>query len=357
MIGALAGLALVGCHHDPLSDLDGTPSAVKISFTELDLNLGASGSITASVVDGRAVPLEIPVSFTSRNTAVATATIDPTYQAIPATSARAVVGTTGLGVTYIVASGGGVSDSVRVVTFPLAFLGALSTTTPKGGQPLAIASTAQLKFSPAAVSVVFPGVATPATIVSATADTVKVLTPYGATPGPLTIAGVAVTYLPGPTITLPTTANVTVSGDYWAADASWQTAPDITALLPASGQSSKILLTTIATDNSAVCPEAALGFGSTGPCMMFHFTGGATYNFSTDWVGAATAPDIDVYACSDSTVANFGTACFEDGGNGATSSKPQATGVHAYPAGDHWFVVEVYGGGSSSNITVTISRP
>ena len=92
---------------------------------------------------------------------------------------------------------------------------------------------------------------------------------------------------------------------------------------------------------------------------MFHFNlaSGTTYNFSTDWEGAATSPDIDVYACSDSTVANFGSACFEDGGAGATGSKPQATGPFAYPAGDHWFVVEIFGGGSSGNITVTISRP
>jgi hypothetical protein len=148
------------------------------------------------------------------------------------------------------------------------------------------------------------------------------------------------------------------TGSYWAADSSWQTAPDITPLLPAAGQSSSII-SGPAPSNAAICPEFVLAFGSAGPCMIFKFTlaSTTTLNFTTDWEGGATSPDVDVYACSDSTLANFGTACFEDGGAGATSSKPQTTGPHAYPAGTHYFVIENYAGSASKNLRTTIAQP
>jgi hypothetical protein len=93
--------------------------------------------------------------------------------------------------------------------------------------------------------------------------------------------------------------------------------------------------------------------------MMFKFTlaDTATFNFRTDWEGEAAAPDVDIYACSDSTVANFGSACFEDGGNGATGAKPQATGAFQYSAGTHYFVIETYDGPPSKNMRTTIIRP
>ena len=444
LLGVLAGLALAGCRSDPLGSLDGVPKTMVLNLSEIALDNGSSRTVTASVVDARAVPLAEPVTFESRDPGVVTAVPDPTYQPVPATSARAVVQAVGLGVTYVVATAAGVKDSLLVVTFPVIFDGSLSGTTVAGGTELTIASTPTLKFDVATVAVRFLGFGA-APIISATTDTVKVLAPFGATPGPLTIHGLTLTYLPGVTGTLSTASSVTVTGDWvlssttptggstlavastailkfsdstevvhpsfgalpvisrtpdtikvlsaytsgqltitnvnvtlapglvvslgtvavvqptgdaWAGDDNWQTAPNITSLLPASGASSQILLTA-GPANAAVCPEAALGFGSSGPCMMFRFTLAAptTYNFSTDWEGGATSPDIDVYACSDSTVANFGSACFEDGGAGATSSKPQATGAFTFPAGDHWFVVEIFGGGTTKNIVTTISRP
>lgn len=355
----LTGLALVGCHKDPLADLDGTAAQVTLDFAQLTLNNGSSGTVTASVVDSRAVPLPEAVTFVSRDPTIATTANDPSYSPVPATSSRAVVQATGLGVTYVVATGAGRSDSTKVVVLPLNFDGALSSATPAGGSTLAIAGTSLLKFNPASVSVHFP-TAGAATIVSKTTDTVKVFVPYGAAPGPLTISGITLAYLPGTTVSLNTAATVTVTGDFWAGDSSWQTAPDISALLPADG-SSRFFIVTTGRPNAAKCPEVVLGFGSSGPCMMFRMVlpDTATYSFSVDWEGGASSPDIDVYACSDSTVsaASFNASCFEDGGGGATGAKPQEINSYQFPAGDHWFVIEVYGGGSSSNIFVTITRP
>lgn len=359
LFGVLTGLALVGCHKDPLGDLDGTPSAVTLSFAELTLNNGSSQTVTASVVDARSVPLPEGVTFTSRAPAIASVAPDPTYAPVPATSARAVVQATGLGVTYVVATGAGLNDSTKVIVLPLNFNGALSSTTPAGGSILTIASTSLLKFNPATVSVSFP-TRGEANLVSKTADTVKVIVPYGAGPGPLTISGIAVTYLPGASVSLNTAANVVVTGDFWAGDSSWQTAPDITARLPVLNGTSLFIVTT-GRPNASKCPEVVLGFGSTGPCMMFRMSlaDTATYSFSVDWQGGASSPDIDIYACSDSTVsvASFNSACFEDGGGGATGAKPQEINSYQFPAGDHWFVIEIFGGGSSDNIAVTITRP
>lgn len=361
LFGVLTGLALVGCHKDPLGDLDGTPSAVTLSFAELTLNNGSSQTVTASVVDARSVPLPEGVTFTSRAPAIASVAPDPTYAPVPATSARAVVQATGLGVTYIVATGAGLNDSTKVIVLPVNFNGALSSTTPAGGSILAIASTSALKFNPATVSVSFPTMGE-ANLVSKTADTVKVIVPYGAGPGPLTISGITVTYLPGASVSLNTAASVVVTGDFWAGDSLWQTAPDITTLLPLLNGTS-LFITTTGRPNASKCPERVLfgppPNGSTGPCMIFHLTlaDTATYSFSVDWQGGASSPDIDIYACSDSTIANFGSACFEDGGGGATGAKPQEINSYQFPAGNHWFVIEIFGGGSSDNIAVTITRP
>ena len=121
MIGVLAGLALVGCHHDPLNGLDGTPAYLTKNFSEIDLSLSAAtktGTITASVVDGRATPLEDPVVFSSRNSAVATAVIDTSYHPVSPTSSRALVRAIAAGTTYVNLSGAGLSDSVKIVVTP-----------------------------------------------------------------------------------------------------------------------------------------------------------------------------------------------------------------------------------------------
>jgi hypothetical protein len=263
--------------------------------------------------------------------------------------------------------GGGLTGTVTVNVVPVVFGGVLSSTTPRGGDTLKIFATPVLKFDPDSVTVTFGG-DEPGTIVFVNAESIKVLTPFSSAAA-VRIKGVVTTFIPGLHLTLPTAASVTQTGDRWAGAGSWQTAPDITASLPAAGQSVKLLSGSVP-NNKAICPEFVLGFGSGGPCTMFKFTLAAatTLNFTTDWEGkpdssvtppipAAANPDVDIYACADSTLANFGTACFEDGGLGATALKPQATGNHTYGAGTHYFVIENYDRGPSKNHYTTISRP
>jgi hypothetical protein len=355
----LAGFA-VACRKDPTASGVGAPAEVILDFSALRLSQGDSATIEARIVDNRLTPLEGDITFASCDASTATVTPNAGFDPQPPTAAQAVVHGVGANVTCITASAEGAKpDSVNVVVLPTSFSGAVSTSTPAGGTILSIASTSVLKFNPAQVAVAY-GSYGDLPIVKATTDTVKVSMPYGVSPGEMTISGIAPTYVTGQTFALPLSPAITISaGDYWSGDASWQTAPDITPYLPASGGTSGYILT-MGTPNAAVCPEAVLGFGSSGPCMMFHFSlpDTATYNFTVSWEGSALAPDVDVYSCADSTVANFGAACFEDGGAGATGSLPQSTGDFQYPAGDHWFVVEVYDNSTPTvNITVTITRP
>lgn len=355
-LGALAGAALVSgsCVEDPLSNLDGTPAAIITSHSALQLTQGAAGiAVTASVVDGRSVPLAVPITFSACDAAV-TVTADATYEPVPATSARDIVRGTSPAASCVNVAGGGLTKQIPVIVLPTSFNGTVSSATPQGGDTLTINSTASLKFDTALVSVTFGGAAA-ATILTKTADQLRVLVPFS-DPGAITIAGINVTYVTGLRVTLPTAASVTQTGNRWAAASSWQTAPDISALLPAATGSSRMIVTR-GTPNVAVCPE--LSFASAGPCMMFKFTLAATttLNFTTDWEGTAAAPDVDVYVCADTVVANLANDCFVDGGSGATGSKPQTTGNDAYTAGTYWFVVEVYDGTGPRNAYVTIARP
>lgn len=355
-LGALAGLALVSgsCVEDPLSGADGTPAALVVSHTALQLTQGATVTVSATVLDGRSTPLAVPITFGTCDAALTVTPDSP--QPVPATTAREVVRAVSPAASCVNVAGGGLTKQIPVVVLPTSFGGAISNLTPVGGDTISIASTATLKFDTATVAVSFTGPpAANATIVSKTPDLIRVLVPFSS-PGPLTIAGVNVTYVTGLRVSLPTSASVTQTGNRWAAASSWQTAPDISGLLPAAAGTSRMIVTR-GTPNVAVCPE--LSFASAGPCMMFKFTLGATttLNFTTDWEGTAAAPDVDVYVCADSVVANLANDCFVDGGSGATGAKPQTTGNDAYTAGTYWFVVEVYDGSGPRNAYVTIARP
>jgi hypothetical protein len=205
LFGAFGVLAVIAfsvgaCKSDPLSDLDGNPAAVVTDFSYLQLLIGSSTTITASVLDARTTPLAIPLTFSACNNAV-TVAADPSYNPIPATSARAIVTAQAPGTSCVVVSGGGVSDTITISVLPQGFAGAISNTTPQGGDTITIASTALLKFDIATVAVTFGG-GVPGLIVAKTPDLLTVLVPFS-DPGPLTIDGVDVTYLPGLVVSLP----------------------------------------------------------------------------------------------------------------------------------------------------------
>lgn len=349
-LGTLAALAVVtvaGCKKDPLSDLDGNPAAVLTNFSYLQLGIGDEASFTAQIIDARATPLAVPITF-SPCTGDVTVTTDTSYHPVPATSARAIVTAVSANPSCVVVSGGGVSDTVVVAVLPEAFNGTLSATTLQGGDTLTITSSATLKFDTATVSVTFGG-GTAGLIASKTPDVVTVLVPFGAT-GAITINGIDVTYVEGLVVSLPAAA-VTQTGDLWTGDDAFATAPTI-AVPSVVGTQTVVLTNLPATNNADQCAETAANFdfGSTGPCTIFKFTVAAPtkLKFTVDWDSGA---DLDTYSCS----AADPMSCFEDPGSGATGAQPQEF-EFTYPAGTHYFVVENYDGTPTTNIFATIRR-
>ncbi len=363
---ALAAALLVGaCKTDPTADLAGQPQTVFINPGTLFLNEGDSATVTVKILDEAGTPLQGQVQAVSTAPTIASVALATGVQPDP-TRTTSVFRITALvrGGAYARVTGLGLTDSARVNVLPVPFVfdGTLSGgTTPKGGDTLTLNASGAFRFDPATDTVTFGG-GVAGTIFSNSATQLKVLVPFSSADS-LHIAGAVLPYVTGKEFTVATPQVVTQTGDLWLADSAWSTSPDITPLLPASGATSSMLITTTAVANATICPERVLfgppPGGSSGPCMLFHFTLAAptTLSFTVDWVGAATNPDLDIYACSDSTAANFGTACFEDGGNGATASKPQSTGDFMYPVGTHYFVIEQFAGTKSKNVFVTITRP
>jgi hypothetical protein len=346
---AVLTLTLGACKSDPFSDLDQTPAALVKDYTYLQINQGTGIAVTASVVDGRATPLPIPVTFSACNAVVSVAA-DTSYHPVPATSSRSIVTGVSTNPSCVVVQGAGFTDTIDVTVVPPTFAGALSDTIPLGGDTMTIASTAQFKFSPADVGVTFGG-NNDAVILSATADTIRLLVPFSA-PGQLRIAGIAVTYRPGLVITRPSTLRVTQTGDFWAGSNSFATAPAI-PLPAASGDSVIIVGTMPIVNNADQCAEteANFDFGSEGPCVIFKFTVAdtTTLHFVVDW---DTDGDVDTYACS----APDPLSCFEDGGSGAGASQPEEF-EFTFDAGTHYLVAEKFVNTRPANVKVTVFRP
>src|SRR5688572_6120566 len=127
--GALAFAALLsGCATDPLGDLDGEPAAIIVDASRVVLDLGDSRALTASIVDGRLTPLEVPVTFEACDTDIELVP-DNDYNPVPNTSHRAIVTAEVLDLSCVVASGAGFSKTVDVINLPAEFDGAVSATT------------------------------------------------------------------------------------------------------------------------------------------------------------------------------------------------------------------------------------
>jgi len=357
--GVLAAVAFIGggCKNDPLSDLDGIPAALVVDFTHLQIGVGQTATVTASVLDARSTPLPIPVTFTACNNVV-TAGPDTSYHPIPATSSRGVVKAQTPAPSCVVVQGAGFTDTVTVSAVPVVFTGAVSSTTPKGGDTLVIASTAQLKFDVAAVGVTFGGNHA-AVIVSKSADTVRVLVPFSS-PGALTIAGVSViSYAPPLAVTLPTSVSVTQTGDFWApGDTGYASAPTL-PLPTVTDQSTQFITLLPSVNNDANCGEGTAG-GGLGSCTIFTYNANGTdsLEFNVNWtpptVSSTDVSDIDIYSCGSAGVA----ACFEGGpagAAGATAKTPEVFTIKP-TAGVHYLVIEKYSSGEDANVTVTITK-
>ena len=145
-LGLIVVLAATGatCKSDPTAVGTGTPTAVQAALASINVAIGSSGTITASVVDVRQTPLEASIAFTSCDAGIATVTVDTSYHAVPATSARAVVTSIASGTTCVVVSSPGVPPdtvTVNVVKAAPSIATSRNVTTGPPGQTLTDAAT------------------------------------------------------------------------------------------------------------------------------------------------------------------------------------------------------------------------
>lgn len=120
--GALGVIAVLtvfaGCQKDPLSDLDGTPTQITTNFTLLQIPQGATDTLLASVLDGRATPLLVPITFAACSGGAVSVVVDTSFHPVPATSAQALVTGVSVGSSCVTIRGGGLEDTVDVTVVP-----------------------------------------------------------------------------------------------------------------------------------------------------------------------------------------------------------------------------------------------
>jgi hypothetical protein len=333
LFGAFGVLAVVvlsvgGCKSDPLSDLDGKPAAVVTDFSYLQMPLGASTTVTASVLDARTTPLAVPITFTPCSAAV-TAVVDTSYHPIPPTSARAIVTAVSAAPSCVVVAGGGIQDTVVVAVLPQSFNGGSSTTTPNVGQPFSLYGTAQLGFDPASADIDFGG-GIHGDIITRVGDTltVRVPQPDAAQPATVTVENVAVKYVSGLVVNL--------------------TAGPFTVTNPFAHASGGPAAFTVPADGDSV--EFYDGFASDGTDYFYPFTIASTdtITFTLSW---GTDADLDMASCS-----GVFTGCI-GGFAAATGANPETFTV-IYPAGSYNLLIEQFDAGSGAHLfKVKVKNP
>lgn len=345
--------AALGCKGDPTADLRTGVSQLALNPDLMFIDQGTTKPFEVVARDQQLNPVAAEVTLTSLDQAVVTVAVDSSVPSADNAHHDFIVTAVSVGQTKIVATSGGVSDTATATVLPVAFSGALSSTAPKGGDTLKIASTTLLKFHTASVAVTF-GAADTGVIVSKTPDTIKVLVPFGAA-GPTTVDGISVTYVPGLVVALPTAQPVVQTGSRWAGDTAFTTAPTL-ALPTVTNQSLQYITPLPSVSNNALCAEGT-GGGATGKCTIYKYTANGTdsLRFSVNWTPPTVATtgdfDIDIYSCNATGTAG----CFEEGGGGATAVTPQFF-TFKPTAGVHYLVIEQYTAGEDANMFVTITK-
>jgi hypothetical protein len=318
LFGAFGVLTIVtlsvgSCKSDPLSDVDGSPAVVVTDFSYLQMPIGSTNSITASVLDARTNALAVPITFTAC-TGDVTVVPDPDYNPVPNTSARAIVTANTPNPSCVRVEGGGLEDTVQVAVLPEAFNGTASSATPMVGQSFSLYASSLLGFDVDSANIDF-GDGIVGEIIRRVGDTltVRVPQPDAMPTAPLSVLGIAVKYVPGLTVDLPTATNFTVTPFF--ARASGGAAAFV---VPADGDSTEI----------------HDGFATDGTDYWYPFTVASTDTlvFTLSWDGDA---DLDMAACN-----GVFSGC--TGGFGAATGANPETFTVIFAAGNYNILIEQF---------------
>lgn len=342
----IAGWAwAAACASDPTSVLRNGLKSLTVDPDVMFINEGDSRGLNVVPRDEQLNPVAAPVTVQSLNTSVATVAVDPGQPSTDGSNHRFVVTALAPGQVKFTINSANLTDTATISVLPLAAPVVISNASPTSGDTLVITDTSAL-YDLNVSSVLFGPTGAAGTVLRSTADTVVVIVPF-ASAGTITIDSLAVNYIPGLNLSIPSSSTVNPTGDIWGTgDTSYATAP--TLPIPPSGSSYEFI-TNLGPANGTNCAE------TNGPCVIYAFTVGATttLTFTVDWDSDA---DIDIYACDNTGV----NGCFEDGGAGATGDQPQ-TFTFDFPAGTHYLVIERYVGTPlgtpPKNLYVTVEQP
>ncbi len=315
--------AAAGCKGDPTADLRTGVSSLAMNPDLMFIDDGASKPFEVVVRDQQLNPVAAEVTVTSSDAAVFTVAPDTTVPSADGAHHDYIITAVGTGQAVVRVSSGGVADSATITVLPVASPG-VPVGSPVVGQLFKIAMTDPLfSFDPAA-NIDFGGVL--ADVISVTAETltVRVPQPDAAQPAVADVQGIAVGYVPGLVVTLPTATplNVAPVGDR-------ETPGTVVITPPASGGPDLVFYDGFKSGAD----------GSTVIDYFYQFTLAVTdtLTFTVSW-DTPDPPDVG----ADLDVVNFTSAFAIIGGLGAaTGANPETYSV-IFPAGTYHLLVESF---------------
>lgn len=318
MVLAVVFLATAaGCKGDPTGDLRGGPAILSLNPTLIFIDDGDSRGFEVVVRDEQLNPVAASVTATSTNPAVFTIRPDTTVPSADNARHNFIVDAIATGQARIVVSGGGIEDTATVSVLPLVFPG-VAVGSPVVGQEFKVAITDPLFSFDADEANIDFGAGVMGEVISVTAETltVRVPQPDAAQPAVVEVHGVAVSYVMGLVVTLPTATplNVVPVGDR-------ETLGAVTITIPADGAADLVFYD---------------GFKSGEPIDYFYqFTLAApdTLTFTVEWVGDS---DVDMLNC------NAACSAFVGGFGAATGANPETYTVIFSAAGTFNLLIEQF---------------
>jgi hypothetical protein len=150
MVAGLLAAGASACFDDPVMDLRGGPDRLQFSLSYVVLNVGDTQRVDVKVYDaqGGSLPFSEP-TYTTANASVATGASfpDAKIDSLPNSDYwKAVVVGTGAGFTKVAVTAAGITDSISVLVFPVAFTGTWAPATPAEGAEVTITAPAGLTF-------------------------------------------------------------------------------------------------------------------------------------------------------------------------------------------------------------------
>ncbi len=319
----MVALVAAACFSDPTSDLRNGPTRLSLSKRFVVQNVGDTDQVNIQVFDdqGNALSFE----------GVTYAPVDPTVATmadLPDSNLRTVPGNTifksilaGLaaGTTKIAVTAGGVTDTLTVLVYPVAFTGTVAPATAAPGDTVTITTPAGVTWNTTTANATYGGNVF-YSVASRTATQLKLLAGATGSAGPVNVTG-AILLGTIPLPALNTTANLTV------------TEPAEPANNAPAGGAAITLPTTV---GASVVRFGSISSTDVDDYFTITTTTGDSLEIVLEWPNAAI--DIDGFVLNSAG----GGFCVLDGCSAATGAMPERMRVRLAAATTYKIYINLY---------------